>query len=40
MTVQCAKEHEWFKSSMDDLDKLYNQVVIKGIHRHPISDEV
>ena len=27
-----AKEHEWLTASMEDLEVLYDQVVIRGIH--------
>jgi hypothetical protein len=32
MTIPEAKEHDWFKSSKEELELLYEQVVIKGIH--------
>jgi hypothetical protein len=35
-----AQEHEWFKSSQEDLELLYDQVVIRGIHNAgPVSDD-
>jgi hypothetical protein len=40
MTMVKAQEHEWFKSSQEDLELLYDQVVIRGIHNAgPVSDD-